>query len=899
MFAPPPTATLSRAEIQARRAQLQAKRASSTGGTSIGSVNELQRSDSHSPKPEEKKKKGGRFSNKKDVEEIRETDKEAWKFKKKSTKGKGKAIGEGGSGTSLPITLLPPPPPPPGPPSLGAGSDAGSFVDSIRESGSGVGLPHTPSPTGRRGKAPPKRPARPSGEMFLGPPMQSSASDSFPRALTPESLAASSYRSASPATPPPFQAPPPIPGAFPQQPSPVPSPLAGSRRLPPLPSPPIQTGPASPPPSTPPPPVPEKSPLRQQRATRPNSNLVKPTIPKTVAPKKEHTLSTDAALNPAMAGLRMQDPVLKGQQSTGEQHRPPYRLRAATAPSEISVLTGIKPIKPLHIRKQTSSSRSGIGSSKAADGEKPSGPTSPKGIVPVGKTQRVGKQGLKRQVGGHHRRLSSGSSVRMPAQKKTKNAPPIAAPKPRKAKKGETLAMLETSGFFNNATGVIYNPKNPNVNIQMPPAASFLDKDLPDTPNSIAPTPTELYQPSRNSLLSAQKSRLSGGSVKRSPLCLVTETDAKSNSAPTPPPPVLTSEEVSQHRLTTILEYKSLSENSPPASGAATPVATQIHLRGGSVVTVTPPELTAWQRSIYIQGPIRLPKPVILPRKNSVASMEPFQEAIDRVYQNALFVPRRRSDDAIVDDVCEFFDEFGFDDIGYAGDLLAVEQTGEDEIDDMDVDEVDETIGHDTERFTTPPGFPVAGDVSPIEKVVAKDVVESLMAKSTPLVVPEPPVPLPPVENEETLRARGIARLSQHSSGKGSGSSGTSSLRKPSESPAISRRTSVVGSGVAIDGKGSILPLLPPPEESMLDAVLEASQGEEADWVEELVVDGDAGGMDWDDDSDVEETDGGASWMSPATSKKKHGLDRGLLGREKRNPVAKMRRFVTTATTIL
>lgn len=85
----------------------------------------------------------------------------------------------------------------------------------------------------------------------------------------------------------------------------------------------------------------------------------------------------------------------------------------------------------------------------------------------------------------------------------------------------------------------------------------------------------------------------------------------------------------------------------------------------------------------------------------------------------------------------------------------------------------------------------------------------------------------------------------------------------------------------------------------MLDAVMEASQGEEADWVEEMTPDGDAGGMDWSDE-DVEETDAGATWTAPAIRRKKqHGLDCGLVGKEKRNPVAKMRRFVATATTIL
>jgi len=274
--------------------------------------------------------------------------------------------------------------------------------------------------------------------------------------------------------------------------------------------------------------------------------------------------------------------------------------------------------------------------------------------------------------------------------------------------------------------------------------------------------------------------------------------------------------------------------------------------------------------------------------------MEPFQEAIDRVYQDALFVPRRRSDDAIVDDVCEFFDEFGFGDIGFGSDLLVIEQAeGADDADEMDVDELEETI----ERFTTLPGFPHGGDdISPIEKVVAKDVIEASIAKA--VLVPEPTVPLPPVDNEETLRARGIARLSQQSAGCSRQGSRSSSFRKDVV-PVVSRLTSdTLTASIAGDSHDSLLPLLPPPESSMLDAVMEASQSEEADWAEETTPDADAGGMDWSDE-DVEETDAGASWTAPAIRRKKqHGLDRGL-GKEKRNPVAKMRRFVATATTIL
>lgn len=592
--------------------------------------------------------------------------------------------------------------------------------------------------------------------------------------------------------------------------------------------------------------------------------------------------------------MAMKDPISIGQAADEQRQRPPHRSRAATAPAaEMSVLTGIK---PLQVRKPVkspvkSSSRNGIGSSKIAPGDQKTVVTSPtRSIVAVGRAQRIAKQSIRRQTVTHHRRGSSGNSVKTGAQKQTKSPTQLVAPRPRKVK-GEKMALLQTSGF--SSQNPVGQSDSPRLQTQVVSATRFLDKDLPDTPNSIAPTPTELYQPSRNSLLLARKARASVDSAKRSPLSVITDTDGTVNSLPTSAP-ASASDEISPHRLTTILEYKALSENSPPASGTTTPIATQIHLRGGSVVTVSPPELTAWQRSIYIQGPIRLPKPVILPRKDSVASMEPFQEAIDRVYQDALFVPRRRSDDAIVDDVCEFFDDFGFGDIGFGSNLLAIEQAeGANDDDVMDVDELEETI----ERFTTPPGFPHAvDDISPIEKVVAKDVIEASIAKT--VVVPEPYVPLPPVNNEETLRARGIARLSQQSAGRSSQGSRSSSFRK--EVPSASRPSSdTLTASVTGDSQDGLLPLLPPPEASMLDAVMEASQGEEADWVEEMTPDGDAGGIDWSDE-DVEETDAGATWTASAIRRKKqHGLDRGLVGKEKRNPVAKMRRFVATATTIL
>jgi hypothetical protein len=317
----------------------------------------------------------------------------------------------------------------------------------------------------------------------------------------------------------------------------------------------------------------------------------------------------------------------------------------------------------------------------------------------------------------------------------------------RRQRRGETMSVLLDAGFFPVGTSDRTSNVSAVLGVKVPPPLALVHKELPPTPTSIMATPTELYQNgiarplAPRPLRPAAKPRKAGrpGNKRRSPLSQVS-TNAQPNGAVIYAEP----ESLEASRLSSIPENVPNSENSPAASGISTPVAKQIHLRGGSVVTVCPPELTAWQRTIYIQGPIKLPKPVIVPRKNSVASLEPFQEAVDHVYQEALHIPRRRSDEHVVDDVCEFFDDFGFDEIGYTGDLLCTDHTmGGVELEDSD----EETP--EMERFSTPPVEP---EVSPVEKVVAKEIVQ-IMSKPAP-------TPMPPVETEESLRARGIARLS-------------------------------------------------------------------------------------------------------------------------------------------
>lgn len=226
-----------------------------------------------------------------------------------------------------------------------------------------------------------------------------------------------------------------------------------------------------------------------------------------------------------------------------------------------------------------------------------------------------------------------------------------------------------------------------------------------------------------------------------------------------------------------------------------------------------------------------------------MASLEAFQEAIDQVYQEALNIPRRRSDDAVVDDVCEFFDDFGFDEISYEGDILGV--------DEILLDEVKEEPVQDLERFTTPPADP---DPSPVEKVLAHDIVQ-VMEQPNP--TPKPSI-IPPVENEETLRAKGIARLAH----------GMASQNHSPISP-TERKDSVTIS----KADPGVLPLLPVPEESMLEAVLEPSRAED-DNSDVQMVDRpvEESGFDWEDD--VEELDGHTFWLGPRKRRGNKGQHR-------------------------
>ena len=275
----------------------------------------------------------------------------------------------------------------------------------------------------------------------------------------------------------------------------------------------------------------------------------------------------------------------------------------------------------------------------------------------------------------------------------------------------KTTEACAVPKLYNNISAFSSKPiSGMHVKADLPHRLLFMEKALPATPTSTTSSPTELLEHAQRSPRQIVKSRSrKSGSNQRSPLSQISPNNAKANSVSS------SREGHASSRLSSIPEHTTSDMKSRTAPDGATPVATRIHLRGGSLLTVSPPELDPWQQTVYIQGPIKLPKPEILPRKNSLANLEPFQEAIDQVYQDALNTPRRRSDDRVLDDMCDFFDEFEFDAVDFAANQLGPYSIG--------LGSAAHHNGHpaiDLERFSTPPA-----EVTPVEKVIARDVIEA------------------------------------------------------------------------------------------------------------------------------------------------------------------------------
>lgn len=142
------------------------------------------------------------------------------------------------------------------------------------------------------------------------------------------------------------------------------------------------------------------------------------------------------------------------------------------------------------------------------------------------------------------------------------------------------------------------------MEIQKTRVVDFGVRGLPETPPSAVRTPTELYH------YSVSQSNPQPTHPQRALQQTSPNTDWAQSTPPTP------------SGVTSTGNSNSTSPERPSS-------ARSITLRSGSVLTMISPEETAWDRPVYQRGPICLDKQSALSHKNSIATLEPFLDAVE------------------------------------------------------------------------------------------------------------------------------------------------------------------------------------------------------------------------------------------------------------------------------
>jgi hypothetical protein len=412
----------------------------------------------------------------------------------------------------------------------------------------------------------------------------------------------------------------------------------------------------------------------------------------------------------------------------------------------------------------------------------------------------------------------------------------------RKRARGETMSMLLDSGFFpvqefiyeKNESPPVSATRNRSKRNQL--ALNILVKDLPtERPSSIVNTPTNFYSKGTSSLrrstrnsqrrpLGPRRRILTAASVSSSRVSPITITHKivtaplHSPTSPTTPltptkalaaltagmglPPSsglddsLKSGQPSPGILEVIREDNDATATQPITSppshhsvrsipeAPALPDATgsEIHLSSGTVLMVKTPESTAWRRSVYIQGPIKLPTPAVVPRKGSIATLDPFQDVLSNTP-----IPRRKSEDTCLDDICDWYDTWNYYPVSFAGDDFNLDSTSL--VNDyalLPLTEEPESPIDRSVRFPTP--------VPPLAKQVAAAMLrpDSVAIKPRPRMS-TPMVPLPDLPKSSSISTTSSDNVSQK--GHSRNSSGETSYKSASSDPI--QRTDSRGSGLS------------------------------------------------------------------------------------------------------
>ncbi|WPG98687.1 Hypothetical protein R9X50_00148100 [Acrodontium crateriforme] len=209
-----------------------------------------------------------------------------------------------------------------------------------------------------------------------------------------------------------------------------------------------------------------------------------------------------------------------------------------------------------------------------------------------------------------------------------------------------------------------------------------IGKHLPDTPGSIAKTPTEMYSARRTCLVGL-------------PLVMKNEDpDLWGRSQRQVPQGCSVSHKLGMTDKGNVLAYQANKESSNAASLSANsrihtstnmlefvvdsartnmaPLAEVDGRESAQLTTTKTPEKKAYRPPIYMEGPLRLWKfSDGQPHSSSIGSPYHFQSLVNEIYQNAGALPQPDVEERMANEICQWFDGYGFgESLTFAGDAF-------------------------------------------------------------------------------------------------------------------------------------------------------------------------------------------------------------------------------------
>lgn len=212
-------------------------------------------------------------------------------------------------------------------------------------------------------------------------------------------------------------------------------------------------------------------------------------------------------------------------------------------------------------------------------------------------------------------------------------------------------------------------------------ATVFSKRALPATPESAAPTPYEVWQPRHRHGRSASSEkilplpplqRLQDSMLWPSPNAEITVT--------IPQTPVPRTDLASLSRLADLPPDSAAYSPDRDPTDPTTRLARALRLRSGSVITLIPPEQTAWKPTAYYPGAIKLQKAGrLLTAPSSPSGLSSFNfnpdlaaTTVDDIFKKILddssSTHTKRSEDTTLNDVAHYMETYGFEPVTFSGD---------------------------------------------------------------------------------------------------------------------------------------------------------------------------------------------------------------------------------------